>query len=115
MFNLIQTRNKALLTYSIDFALIGICSLLAFLIECLPPFERVVFIDDKDISYPFKRSETIPGWSLPLFCAFLPLMILFLVAFIKKRNIWASSIAVLGMKTIYLRTWPCLLPDIFTH
>ncbi len=42
---------------AIVFAIVGI-------LEVVPPFERLFFLDDESISYPHREQETIPTWLL---------------------------------------------------
>ena len=104
-----RPEKKALLTYFIDFALTGVCSLLAFVIDRLPPFNRIVFIDDKDIQYPHQTSEMIPNWTLPFVCIVLPLLIVSTMTIYKKRTLWAASVAILGIMCLIFKAFACLV------
>lgn len=90
------SHKKIFIAYSIDFLLISLCSGLAFLIERLPPFTRVVFLDDIEIKFPFQTNDYIPGWSLPFFCIGIPLIFVIVTSWAKKRTFWATFIAIMG-------------------
>jgi hypothetical protein len=57
-----------IISYSVDYGLTAVCTVVAFLVERLPPFQRVVFLNDPSIQFPFSPVETIPSVWLPVRC-----------------------------------------------
>ena len=68
---MLTVPRSIFLSYGLDITLTFSCSVLAFLIERLPPFQRIIFLDDPSIRYPYSISEAIPPAYLPVSLSFL--------------------------------------------
>lgn len=61
------------------------------------PYERIIWRDDRTIMFPFKATEIVPGWALPLFCFLLPALMMALWMGIKKFRNRRLFVAFLGL------------------
>ncbi|PJF16821.1 hypothetical protein PSACC_03397 [Paramicrosporidium saccamoebae] len=70
------TRRRLLVSYLYDLLLILVLTLPYFLIFTIPPFERIVWRDDRSIMFPHVESEIIPHWAVPIFALIIPLILI---------------------------------------
>lgn len=68
-------RHPVLRSYLIDLLVILSLFLLYFPLQALPPFERIIWRDDRSIMFPMTENELIPTWALPIFAFIIPMII----------------------------------------
>ncbi|XP_038996458.1 lipid phosphate phosphatase 2-like isoform X2 [Hibiscus syriacus] len=73
--------------------LLGVIEVILYIIH---PFYRFVGKDMmEDLRYPFK-SNTVPVWAVPMYAMLLP-MLIFLIVYIRRRDVYDLHHAVLGL------------------
>ena len=60
----------------VDLIVIAVLALPYILFVSIPPFERIVWRDDRSLMYPFTEHEIIPTWAVPFFAFLLPMVLL---------------------------------------
>ncbi|ORX97661.1 acid phosphatase/Vanadium-dependent haloperoxidase [Basidiobolus meristosporus CBS 931.73] len=89
--------RKLILSYGVDWILVGVFSLGFWLFDYIPPFHRKFSLTDKTISYPFALHGTVPNWQLFVFSFLVPLVILSAVALAIRRSPYDCHSALLGL------------------
>lgn len=69
-------RRRLLVSYLYDLLLILVLALPYFLVFVIPPFERIVWRDDRSIMFPHVKNEIIPHWAVPIFAFIIPFMLI---------------------------------------
>lgn len=60
-------KRSIVISYGLDYLLCVLAAIVAFMVERLPPYERIAFLNDPSIRFPFTERELIPGIWLPVF------------------------------------------------
>ncbi|KAL2329526.1 hypothetical protein Fmac_017107 [Flemingia macrophylla] len=83
-------------THKHDWLILLLLALIFVILSIIHPFYRFVGKDMMtDLKYPLK-SNTVPVWAIPIYAVLLPIVI-FLVAYIRRRDVYDLHHAVLGL------------------
>ncbi|GMI63416.1 LIPID PHOSPHATE PHOSPHATASE 3, lipid phosphate phosphatase 3 [Hibiscus trionum] len=83
-------------THMHDWLILLLLVVIEVILYIIHPFYRFVGKDMmEDVRYPFK-SNTVPVWAVPMYAILLPMMI-FLIVYIRRRDVYDLHHAVLGL------------------
>ncbi|KAE8684677.1 Lipid phosphate phosphatase 1 [Hibiscus syriacus] len=83
-------------THMHDWLILLLLVVIEVILYIIHPFYRFVGKDMmEDLRYPFK-SNTVPVWAVPMYAMLLP-MLIFLVVYIRRRDVYDLHHAVLGL------------------
>ncbi|EOY04101.1 Lipid phosphate phosphatase 3 isoform 6 [Theobroma cacao] len=87
---------KVARTHMHDWLILLLLVVIEVVLYIIHPFYRFVGKDMmEDLKYPLK-SNTVPGWAVPVYAVLLPMMI-FLLVYIRRRDVYDLHHAILGL------------------
>ncbi|ORX97041.1 acid phosphatase/Vanadium-dependent haloperoxidase [Basidiobolus meristosporus CBS 931.73] len=86
-----------ILSYFVDWVIVGLLALGFFLVDKIPPFHRLFSLDNKSISFPHKQYDTIPMSLAAVLVFVLPLILMALVSLLIRRSPYDCHNSMLGL------------------